>query len=73
MIGTSQAMYKNRNRGMGNGMGGMLYSGECRKTFWGMLPNIPGNVLKDSRECHKTFQGMSPSIPECPRTFWGMS
>ena len=37
------AMYKTRNTGTGNGMrgtremGGMLYSGECRQTFPGML------------------------------------
>ena len=33
------------------GMEGMLYSGECRQTFRGMSPNIPGNVLKRSGEC----------------------
>ena len=52
--------------------------GERRKCgnfiFWGMLPNILGNVLKLSGECPQTFQGMSPNIPrnvakhrgECP-------
>ena len=51
------AMYKNRNRGTGNGMWGtrgmwgMLCSGECRQTFQGMSPNIPGNVVKHSGEC----------------------
>ena len=82
------AMYKIRNTGTGNGMrgtrgmGGMLYSGECRQK------NIPGNVLKHSGECRKTFRGMSPNIlgnvhkhsgecrqtfEECPQTFRGMS
>ena len=44
-------MYKTRNTGTGNGMrgmGGMLYSGECRQTVLGMLLNIPGNVAKYS-------------------------
>ena len=75
------AMYKTRNTGTGNGMqgtrgiGGMLYSGECPQTFWGMSPNILRNVLKHSEECPQTFRGMSPNIPgnvakhsgECPR------
>ena len=73
-------MYKTRNTGTGNGMrgtrgmGGMLYSRECRQTFWEMLQNIPGNVAKMSSNipgnvakhsgvCHKTFRGMSPNIP----------
>ena len=49
-------MYKTRNTGTGNGMrrtrriGGMLYSGECPQTFWGMSPNIPGNVVKNFEE-----------------------
>ena len=30
------------------GMGGMLYSGECRQIFRGVSLNIPGNVLKHS-------------------------
>ena len=88
------AMYKNRNTGTGNGMpgargmGGMLYSRECRQTFLGMSSNIPGNVakhsgniLKHSRECPQTFRGTSPNIlgnvakhsGECPQTFRGMS
>ena len=40
-------MYKTRNTGTGNGMRGMegmLYSGECPETVWGMSSNIPGNV-----------------------------
>ena len=60
-------MYKNRNTGTWNGtreIGGMLYSGECRQTFWGMSPSIPGNALKHSGECPQTFWGMSPNIPE---------
>ena len=59
-------MYKTRNIGTGNGMrgtGGMLYSGEWRQTFWGMLLNIPGNVAKHSGECPQTFRGMSSNIP----------
>ena len=32
------------------GMGEMLYSRECRKTFRGMSPNIPWNVVKHSGE-----------------------
>ena len=84
------AMYKIRNTGTGNGMRGtrgmegMLYSGECPQTFWGMpqtfrgiSPNILGNVIKHSGECCQTFQGMSSNIPvnvakhyeECPQTF----
>ena len=62
-------MYKTMNTGTGKGMlgtreiGGMLYSGECPKTFLGMSPNIPGDVLKHSGECHQTFRGMSRKIP----------
>ena len=59
----------------------MLYSGEFRQIFRGMLLNIPGNVLKHSGECHKAFRGTSPNIPgnvtkysgECHKTFWRMS
>ena len=80
----NKAMYKNRNTGTGNGtrgMGGMLYSGECRQTFRGMAPSIPGNVLKHSGECRQTFRGTLPNIPgsvakhsgECRKSFWGMS
>ena len=64
-----KAMYKTRNTGTGNGMRGtrgmgeMLYSGECRQTFRGMSPNIPGNVTKHSGECCQTFREMSPNIP----------
>ena len=52
-------MNKIRNAGTGNGMQGtwvmrrILYSGnvdkhfgESPQTFWGMSPNIPGNVAK---------------------------
>ena len=62
-------MCKTENTGTGNGMlgtreiGGMLYSVECRQTFWRMSSNIPGNVAKHSGECCHTFQGMSSSIP----------
>ena len=79
-------MYKTRNTGMGNGtqgnrgMGGMLYSGECRQTFRGMLLNIPENIVKHSGECSQTFRGMLLNIPgnaakhsgEYPQTFRGM-
>ena len=57
-----RAIYKNRSTGTGNGMlgtrgmGGMLYSGECRQTFRGTSPNVPGNVLKHSGECPQTIQ-----------------
>ena len=77
-------MYKNRNTGTGNemrgtrGMGGMLYSSECRKnipgnvakhsgkfrkTFRGMSQNILGNLVKHSGEFRQTFQGMLQNIP----------
>ena len=83
----TSAMYKTRNTGTGNGMWGtrgtgrMLYSGECRQTFRGMLLNIPQNVAKHSEGYPQTFQGMSPNIPgnvvkhsgECYQTFRGMS
>ena len=61
MQGLVKAMYKTKNTGTGNGMqetremGGMLYSGECRQIFRGMLLNIPGNVLKHSGEYRQTF------------------
>ena len=63
------------------GMRGMSYSGECRQTFRGMSPNIPGNVAKHSEECRQTFRGMSSNIPrnvlkhsgEYRQTFRGMS
>ena len=61
-------MYKTRNTGTVNGMrgtrgiGGMLYSRECRQTFRGTTSNIPGNVAKHSRECPETFR-------ELPQTF----
>ena len=69
------AMYKTRNTGTGNGMrgkrgiGGMLYSGECRQTFRKMSLNIPGNVTKHSGECRQIFRGMSPNIPENVKNF----
>ena len=62
-------MYKIRNTGTGNGIretrgiGGMLYSGECRQTFRGMPPKIRENVAKHSGECRQTLRGMSPNIP----------
>ena len=54
---SGKAMYKTRNTGTGKGMrgtqgmGGMLYSGECSQTFRGMSSNIPGNVTKYCGEC----------------------
>ena len=51
-------------RNAGNaGNWGMLYSGECPQTFWGISPNLPGNVVKHSGECRQTFWEMSPNIP----------
>ena len=66
---SGKAMYKTRNTGTGNGMrgtqgmGGMLYSGECRQIFRGMSSNIPGNVAKHSGECHQILRGMLLDIP----------
>ena len=77
-ISQKWAMYKTRNTGTGNGMGGILFRGmspnipgtfpakhfrECPQIFRGMSPNIPGNVLKHSGECHQTFREMSRNIP----------
>ena len=65
-------MYKTRNKGTGNGMrgtrgiGGILYSGECRQTFRGMYSNIPRNVFQHSGESHQRFRGISPNIPGNP-------
>ena len=62
-------MHKTRNTGTGNGMRGtrgirgMLYSGKCRQTFWGMSSNILGSVAKHSGECPQIFRGMSSNIP----------
>ena len=69
-------MCKTRNTGTGNGMrgtqgmGGMLYSGECRQIFRGMFSNIPGmssnipgNVAKHSGECHQILRGLLLDIP----------
>ena len=81
-----QAMYKTRNTGTGNGIrrtqgiGGNLYSGERSQTFRGILPNIPGNVLKYFWECRQTFWRKSKNIPrnflkcsgECPQTCRGI-
>ena len=82
---SQMAVCKNRNTGTGNGMrgtrrmGGILFSGECHQTFWGMSPNILGNVAKHSGECRQTSQEMSSNIPgnvlkhsgECHKTFRG--
>ena len=88
---SGKAMYKTRNTGTGNGMrgtqgmGGMLYSGECRQIFRGMSPkhsgechqilrgmllDIPRNVTKHSRECHQKFRETSPNIPGNVANFW---
>ena len=77
------AMYKTRNTGTGNrmqgtrGIGGMLYSEECRQTFWGMPSKIPENVANYSGECYQTFRGVPSNISgnvlkhsgEYPQTF----
>ena len=70
---STEAIYKTRNTGTGNGMRGMRGmsipgnaqqdSGECSKRFRGMLKKIPGNVPKDSGECSKRFRGMFQKIP----------
>ena len=59
------------------GMGGMLYSGECRQTFRGMLQNIAGNVAKYSGEClkhsveyYQKFRGTLPNISGNVPNFW---
>ena len=57
MITAIQAMYKTRNTGTGT------ECGECRQTFWGMFPNMPGNVAKHSGKCPQTFQRMPSNIP----------
>ena len=58
----------------------MLYSGECRQTFWGVSSNIPVNVAKHSVECRQIFRGISWKVSgnvlkhsgECSETFRGM-
>ena len=50
--------------------GGILYPEECHQTFRGMSPNIPGNVIKDSREYHQTFREISSNIPGNIANFW---
>ena len=70
------AMYKTKNTGTGNemqgtrGIGGMLYSGECRQTFWGMSTNIPMNVDKHSGECCQAFRGISSKISRNAHKGW---
>ena len=73
-------MYKTRNIETRNEMRGTWGMGNF--IFRGMLPNIPGNVVKHSEECPKysgecrqTFRGMLPNMSgnvlkhsgECPR------
>ena len=69
------AMYKTRNTRTGKGMRGTRgIRNRGNVIFRGMLPNIPGNVLKHSGKCPQTFRGMSPNIPrECRQIIQGMS
>ena len=55
-------MYKTRNTGTGNGMGG-TWGMRGSVVFWVMSPNIPRNLAKHSQECRQIFQEMSPNIP----------
>ena len=63
------------------GIGGMLHSRECPRTYRALSPNIPGNVTKYSRECCQIFRGISLDIPgnvtkhsgKCRQTFRGIS
>ena len=81
-----RAIYKTRNKGTVNGMqgtrgiGGILYSGECRQTFGGMYSNILRNVFQHSGEFSQTFREMLLNISgnvvkdsgEYRQTFRGM-
>ena len=53
-------------------MRGMLYSGECRQTFRGILLNIPGNVVKHL-ECPPIFRGKLPNTPGNAAKHYGES
>ena len=80
-------MYKTRNTETGNGMrgtqgmGGMLYSGECRQIFRGMSSDISGNVakhfrgyvLKHSGEFCQTFRGILPVFVVKEDNYWAES
>ena len=69
----ASAMYKTRNTWTGNRMReieGMLYSGECLRTFQEILPNIPVNIPKQSRKCRQKFRGMLPKIPGNVTNVW---
>ena len=72
-------MYKTRNTGSGNGirgtqgMGGMLYSGECRQIFREMSSNIPENVIKHSKKCPQTYRGMLPILGVKEDNYWAGS
>ena len=68
----TQAMYKTRNTGTGNGMRGTRGMGR-NVIFRGMSSNISGNVSKHSAECPQTFRAMSPVIPWNVAKYSGMS
>ena len=71
-------MYKNKNRGMGNGMRGTWGMRECY--IPGNVAKHSGNVAKHSGEGPQTFRKMSPNIlgnavkhsEECSQTFRGL-
>ena len=72
----ASAMCKTRNAWTGNrmrGIGGMLYSGECRQTFRRISLNNPGNVAKYSRECCRKFQGIPPLFGVTKENYWAES
>ena len=84
-VGT--AMCKTRNTGVGNEMWGTQrmkecyipgnvakHFGECRQTFRGMSPNIPGNVYQTFREMSSIIPGnVAKHSGECREIFRGMS
>ena len=53
-VTTRGAMYKTRNPGTGNGILGTRGNGG-NVIFWGMSPNIPGNITKHFGKCPQTF------------------
>ena len=76
-------MYKTRNTGTGHGMWGTReikwtlysgkrsqYSGERRQTLRGMLPDIPGNVLKHSLLLKEMRAQGQSKISSCCFFFW---
>ena len=80
-------MCKTRNTGVGNEMWGTQrmgecyipgnvakHFGECRQTFRGMSPNIPGNVYQTFREMSSIIPGnVAKHSGECREIFRGMS